>query len=70
MESAGEQLQERGSVVGVKGLEDLVLDSIHGDASTVQRLPTGLSDVHAVTAAVLWITAADEVAALFELVEE
>jgi hypothetical protein len=70
VESADEQLQQRGSLVGVKGLEDLVLDGVHGATGAIQRLPAGLGDQHAVTAAILGITAADEMAAVLELVEE
>lgn len=70
MKGAGKQLDQRGSLIGVESLENLVLDGVHCAAGPTQRLAAGVSYLHAVTAAVLGVATTHDVAGVLELVEQ
>src|SRR6185312_1263586 len=69
LQGAGEEVQQRGALVGVKSLEHLVLDGVHALASARECLAPGIGDLHAVAAAVLGVTATDHISGVLELVE-
>jgi hypothetical protein len=67
---AGREVPEGGSLVGAQGLEQVLFDVLLSLGCTFERLTSRTREVYSVPTAVCGITAADDVAEIFEFVEQ